>query len=127
VAIWVATLVLFALAATLGWLERGFLVSLPSRSLGQRLWVLLPGVLLAVLAFAVAVRQVGLLGIPLAVLSGILAFEVWGGLSWYHAWVGGFWMRTSRRTLESNPDFEASLTRSKVGKLIIHLTGREEK
>jgi energy-coupling factor transporter transmembrane protein EcfT len=109
-----AGLALFCLDGIIVLLEGGFLASLPSRSLWQRLWVVLPGVALAVVVAALTIAAAGPVGIPLGVATGVLALEVWVGLSWYHAWVGGLWLGASRRVLDSNPELDTKLSESRV-------------
>jgi hypothetical protein len=114
----VATLGSFCLAGLVGWLERGFLVSLRSRSLVQRGWVILPGTTLAVFAFGLTVAAVGAIGIPLAIAAAILAFEMWAGLTWYHWWANRLWLGVHRRMLDAHPELEQRLGRSKFGRFL---------
>ena len=121
----VAAVPLLALAALVTWVECRYLLSLVSESPWYRLWVGLPGIGLAGFTFALTIAGAGAVGIPLAFAIGILAFEVWVGLCWYHSWVGRFSLRGARHILRSNPELKTGLKRSRLGRFLVRMSGRE--
>jgi hypothetical protein len=106
-------------------IEWPFLASLPARSIWFRGWVILPSIGLAAFAFAVILAGAGLIGTLLALAVGIIAAEIWIGLSWYHDWVRNRSLRMARRSLSSQPNLKRRLQKSRLGRLLIRLGGQQ--